>query len=381
MYHRRLPSGSRYRQVGDQAALSRRRPGQSKLVTPRDEADQCEILSGLDLETGKSLGTPIAIIVRNQDQRSKSYAGWHHIYRPSHADFGYDAKYGIRAWQGGGRSSARETIGRVAAGAVAQQILAARFPAYQCHTWVQQVHTHDAKADIDPATVTNDAIEATPTRCPHPDWAQTIEQAILAAKKKGDSLGGIVRAHVTGLPPGLGNPIFDKLDALLAHGILSLPACKGVSLGSGFDAVQLSGLEHNDHYHWDDQTMTTTTNRSGGIQGGITNGMPIDLEAVFKPTATVLKPQPSADDQGENVTLQAKGRHDPCVLPRAVPIVEAMIHLVLVDALIRQRGQVGDPWPGLAGPLKPSSPANNSETVDSGTQDSSALDSGTTPTS
>ena len=335
-----------------QRALSRRRPGQSKLVTPRDEADQVEILSGLDIDTNRSLGTPIALMVRNQDQRSKSYQDWHHIYRPSHADFGYDAKYGLRAWQGGGRSSARETIGRVAAGALAEQVLKARFPDYHCLAWVQQVHQLNAHADIDPTLVTSDTIEATPTRCPNPVWADKFEQAILTAKKNGDSLGGVVRAVINGIPAGLGNPVFDKLDALIAHAMLSLPACKGVALGSGFNATQLTGLEHNDHYQWQDGAMTTTSNRSGGVQGGISNGMPIDLEVSFKPTATVLKPQPSADDRGDNVTLQAKGRHDPCVLPRAVPIVEAMMHLVLVDTFLRQRGQVGDPWPGLNGPLK-----------------------------
>ena len=333
------------------AFLARRRPGQSKLVTPRDEEDAPEFLSGLDQETGKTLGSPIAVLVRNQDQRSGSYSDWWHTYRPSHADFGYDAKYGIRAWQGGGRSSARETVGRVAAGAVAEQLLRARFPALRIVAWVERVHAIDGRAAIDPLAVTREQVDVHPTRCPHPATATAMETAILDAKKRGDSLGGFLRLVVHGVPPGLGEPVFDKLDALLAQAFLSLPACKGVEVGSGFAGPELTGLEHNDHYRWAGSEMTTDTNRSGGIQGGISNGMPLDLRLVFKPTATVLKPQPSADDAGNNVELQAKGRHDPCVLPRAVPIVEAMTALVLADAWLRQRGQVGDPWPGLAGPL------------------------------
>lgn len=334
-----------------QAQLDRRRPGQSKLVTPRDEADRVEILSGIDRESGKTLGTPICLLVRNADQRSDSYADWHHIYRPSHADFGYDAKYGLRAWEGGGRSSARETVGRVAAGALAEQFLTARFPALRCTAWVERVHDHDARELIDGLTVTRAEVDASATRCPHPASAAAIETAILEAKKHGDSLGGSVRLIIQGLPPGLGEPVFAKLDALLAQAMLSLPACKGVEVGSGFAGTRLSGLEHNDAYHWDGARMTTRSNRSGGIQGGISNGMPIDLTLAFKPTATVLKPQASADDAGNDVELQAKGRHDPCVLPRAVPIVEAMAALVLMDCWLMQRGQVGDPWPGLQGPV------------------------------
>ncbi len=330
-----------------QAQLARRRPGQSKLVTPRDEEDRIEALSGLDRESGRTLGTPIALLVRNSDQRSSSYAEWKHIYRPSHADFGYDAKYGLRAWEGGGRSSARETVGRVAAGAVAEQLLAARFPGFAITAWVERVHTTDARMLIDHLAVTRAQVDASPTRCPHPASAAAIETAILAAKAQGDSLGGNVRLVIHGVPPGLGEPVFDKLDALLAQAMLSLPACKGVEFGSGFAAADSTGLQHNDQYVWIDGRMTTASNRSGGIQGGISNGMAVDLRLVFKPTATVLKPQPSADDQGNNVTLQAKGRHDPCVLPRAVPIVEAMAALVIMDSWLRQRGQVGDPWPGI----------------------------------
>jgi chorismate synthase len=350
------PPGHRLDLAAVQAALTRRRPGQSKLTTARDEEDRVEVLSGLDLESGATLGTPLCLVVRNQDQRSSAYAEWRHIYRPSHADFGYDAKFGLRAWQGGGRSSARETVGRVAAGAVAEQLLTTRFPGISIVAWVERVHRLDARPRIDPATVTRARVDASPTRCPDPESAAAIEQAILAAKAKGDSLGGYVRLWISGLPPGLGEPVFDKLDALLAQAFMSLPACKGVEVGSGFAGPELTGLEHNDHYAWAARggatpAMTTDSNRSGGIQGGISNGMPIDVRLAFKPTATVLKPQASADDAGHNVELQAKGRHDPCVLPRAIPIVEAMAALVLADCWLRQRGQVGDPWPGLQGPI------------------------------
>ncbi|MFW5846431.1 MAG: chorismate synthase [Planctomycetota bacterium] len=347
------PPGLRLDRAALQAALARRRPGQSKLVTPRDEQDEVEICSGLEAESDRTLGTPICLLVRNQDQRSSSYADWWHIYRPSHADFGYDAKYGLRAWQGGGRSSARETIGRVAAGAVAEQALLQRFPALRIVAWVEQVHGIACPEDLDAAAVDRQTVDAHPTRCPHPATAAAMEEAILTAKKQGDSLGGVVRLQVQGLPPGLGEPVFQKLDALLAQAMLSLPACKGFTIGSGFaGATGLTGLQHNDHYRWHGDQMHTVSNRSGGSQGGISNGMPLDCRIAFKPTATVLKPQPSADDAGRNVDLQAKGRHDPCVLPRAVPIVEAMAALVLCDCWLQQRGQVGDPWPGLGGPLR-----------------------------
>lgn len=347
------PPGLALDRAAVQAVLDRRRPGQSKLVTPRDEADQAEFLSGLDLESGRTLGTPIAILVRNQDQRSGSYADWHRTYRPGHADYGYDAKYGLRAWQGGGRSSARETVGRVAAGAVAEQALRARFADLRVTAWVDEVHGIAADPGLDPLAVTRAQVDAHPTRCPDPAAAARIEQAILAAKAAGDSLGGCVRLVVQGLPPGLGEPVFDKLDALLAQAFLSLPACKGVELGLGFAAAQRTGLAHNDAMAWQDGRLTTASNHAGGILGGISVGTPITARLAFKPTATVLQPQASADDAGRNVQLQAKGRHDPCVLPRAIPIVEAMAALVLCDAWLRQRGQVGDPWPGLAGPLHP----------------------------
>jgi chorismate synthase len=334
-----------------QAQLVRRRPGQSQLTTERNEEDRVEALSGLDRASGKTLGTPLCLVVRNTDQNPKNYEESQHVYRPSHADFAYDAKYGIRAWEGGGRASARETVGRVAAGAVAEQFLVARFPTLRLVAWVESVHRHDARDRISPLTVARAAVDASPTRCPEPTTAAAIEDSIREARKRGNSLGGCIRLVIQGVPPGLGEPVFDKLDALLAQAMLSLPACKGVEFGAGFAGTALTGLEHNDEFRWEGGGMTTRSNRSGGIQGGIANGSPIDLRLAFKPTATVLKPQATADDAGHNVELQAKGRHDPCVLPRAVPIVEAMAALVLCDCWLRQRGQVGDPWPGLKGPV------------------------------
>jgi chorismate synthase len=352
------PPGHALDRDGIQAALARRRPGQSKLVTPRREDDAVEILSGVDTETGRTLGTPICMVVRNEDARSAAYDDMRHVYRPSHADFAYDAKYGLRAWQGGGRASARETVGRVAAGALAEQLLRARFPALSIVAWVERVHATDARDHIAPADVTRELVEAHPTRCPHLPSARAMEAAIVEAKKNGDSLGGFVRLYASGVPVGLGSPVFDKLDAILAQAFMSLPACKGVEIGSGFASAERTGFAHNDLFAWEPgpsgspPVMTTRSNRSGGVQGGISNGMPLDVRLAFKPTATVLKPQPSADDAGQNVELRAKGRHDPCVLPRAVPIVEAMTALVLVDAWLCQRAQVGDPWPGLGGPIR-----------------------------
>ncbi len=345
------PPGLPLDQTALQAFLARRRPGQSKLVTPRDEEDAAEILSGIDPESGRTLGTPIAIVVRNTDQRSSAYGDWAHIYRPGHADFTYDAKYGLRARAGGGRSSARETVGRVAAGAIAEQVLRARFPDLRITAWVERVHTVSAVI-ADPLAVDRAAVDGHPTRCPDPTAAIAMEHAILEAKKRGDSLGGHVRLVIQGVPPGLGDPVFDKLDALLAQAFLSLPACKGFEVGSGFASADSTGLAHNDTLRWEQGAMTTPSNRAGGILGGISAGTPIDCRIAFKPTATVLKPQMSADETGNNVELQAKGRHDPCVLPRAVPICEAVAALVLCDAYLRQRAQVGDPWPGLGGPLR-----------------------------
>jgi chorismate synthase len=317
-----------------QAELDRRRPGQSRLTTPRQEEDSAEILSGTF--QGQTLGTPILILVRNKDARPEAYEHLRDVYRPSHADYTYDVKYGIRNWQGGGRASARETVGRVAAGAVARQILhqAGFGPLVG---YVSRVQTVDAK--VDPMDVTLDQVEATPTRCPDPEAAEEIERRIEEARRRGDSLGGIVTCVAHGAPPGLGEPVFDKLEADLAKAVLSLPACKGFEIGSGFAGTELTGSEHNDPFYVDEEAgrVRTRSNRSGGVQGGITNGEAIILRAAFKPTATIRIEQETVTTESESTRLSASGRHDPCVLPRAVPIVESMVALVLCDHLLRQR--------------------------------------------
>jgi chorismate synthase len=315
-----------------QPDLDRRRPGQSRLVTQRDEADRVEILSGV--ADGLTLGSPIAMLVRNADARSGAYDHLAEVYRPSHADYTTEAKYGIRAVAGGGRASARETIGRVAAGAVARKLLRERF-GIEVLAWVAQVHR--VAAEIDPTTVTLDAVEAHPTRCPDPAAAARMAEAIEAARRDGDSLGGVVGCVARGVPPGWGEPVFDKLEADLAKAVMSLPATKGMEVGSGFGATSMTGREHNDPFEiGPDGRPRTVTNRSGGIQGGISNGEDILLRVAFKPTATIASPQQTVTRSGEQVTLEARGRHDPCVLPRAVPMVEAAVLLVLADHWLRQ---------------------------------------------
>lgn len=318
-----------------QHELDRRRPGQSDIVTPRKEADRCEILSGVF--QGKTLGTPIAILVRNQDARPEAYKEMETAFRPSHADFTYQAKYGIRNWQGGGRASARETIGRVAAGVVARKVLDALHPGITVLAWVSRIHTIEAQAD--PATVTAEAIEANAVRCPDPAAAGRMIARIKQARSDGDSVGGLIECVVRGCPAGLGAPVFDKLEADLAKAMLSLPATKGFEIGSGFEGTKLTGREHNDAIEMREGRPRTVTNRSGGIQGGISNGEDIIFRVAFKPTATIARAQPTVTTEGENTELAARGRHDPCVLPRAVPIVEAMVWLVLCDHALRQRAQ------------------------------------------
>lgn len=313
--------------------LDRRRPGQSRLVTQRDEDDRVEILSGwLD---GRTTGTPLAMVVRNKDARSSAYDNLRDVYRPSHADYTYEAKYGIRDHRGGGRSSARETIGRVAAGAVARALLR-EVAGIEVLAWVSQVA--DIDATVDAATVQLADVEADPTRCPDPAAATRIVAAIGAARRAGDSLGGIVTCVVRGCPPGLGEPVFDRLHADLGKGVLSLPACKGFEVGSGFAGTRLTGRAHNDPFvPGPDGRPRTATNHSGGVQGGISNGEDLVLRAAFKPTATIASLQQTVDRDNNPVELAAKGRHDPCVLPRAVPMVEAMVLLVLADHWLRQR--------------------------------------------
>ncbi len=318
-----------------QAELDRRRPGQSRITTPRQEADRCEILSGVF--QGLSLGTPISLLVRNQDARSQDYDEMALKYRPSHADATYDAKYGIRNWQGGGRASARETVGRVAAGAIAQKILK-QVAGVEIVGYVRRIQ--DLEAYVDPEQVSRAQVEANIVRCPDPELAERLIERIDQIRRQGDSIGGVVECVARRVPPGLGEPVFDKLEADLAKALMSLPASKGFEIGSGFAGTLLTGKAHNDEFYRDDQGRTRTrTNRSGGIQGGISNGETIVLRVAFKPTATIAQAQATVTCDGSETTLAAKGRHDPCVLPRAVPMVEAMVALVLCDHLLRQQAQ------------------------------------------
>jgi chorismate synthase len=316
-----------------QRDLDRRRPGQSRLTTPRQEADQVEILSGVF--EGRSLGTPIGLLVRNKDARPSAYEHMKDTYRPSHADYTTEAKYGIRNWQGGGRASARETIGRVAAGAIARKLLAEAAGA-EVLGWVQRVH--DVEAKVDTGSVSLEAVESNLVRCPDPSAADEMTRRIDAARERGDSLGGVVECVARGVPPGLGEPVFHKLEADLAFGMMSLPASKGFEIGSGFGGSRMTGIEHNDPFvPGEGGRPRTTANRSGGVQGGISNGEDVVLRVAFKPTATISQAQDTVTREGKAATLEAQGRHDPCVLPRAVPMVEAMLCLVLADHWLRQR--------------------------------------------
>ena len=318
-----------------QADLDRRRPGQSRITTPRKEADQVEILSGL--LDGETLGTPIAMVVRNKDQRPQDYKDMEVAFRPSHADATYQAKYGIQARSGGGRASARETIGRVAAGAIARQLLR-QANGTEVIAWVKRIH--DLEASVDPSSVTPEQVESNIVRCPDARMAEQMIQRIEAIGQEGDSCGGVIECVVRQASTGLGMPVFDKLEADLAKAVMSLPATKGFEIGSGFAGTLLKGSAHNDAFlPTKDGTLHTATNYSGGIQGGISNGEPIVIRVAFKPTATIRKEQQTINAAGEATTLSAKGRHDPCVLPRAVPMVEAMVSLVLADHLLRQQGQ------------------------------------------
>ena len=319
-----------------QAELDRRRPGQSEISTQRKEGDRAQILSGVF--EGETLGTPILIGVWNSDARSKDYDHMRRVYRPSHADFSYDAKFGIRNWKGGGRASARETIGRVAAGAIAKKLLAREF-GVEIVGYVKQVWK--LTAEVDPDSVSSQDVEANIARCPDQDMAVRMIERIKQARKDGDSLGGVVECVARGVPVGLGEPVFDKLEADLAKAVLSMPACKGFEVGSGFGGALQTGSQHNDPFYSDGGRIRTRTNNSGGIQGGISNGENIVIRAAFKPTATIMREQQTVDVDGNAVTLQGRGRHDPCVLPRAVPIVESMTALVLADHALRQRGQRG----------------------------------------
>jgi len=319
-----------------QPDLDRRRPGQSKIVTPRKELDRVQILSGVF--EGKTLGTPISMWVKNEDARSEAYTEMATKFRPSHADYTYQAKFGIRNWQGGGRTSARETIGRVAAGAIAKKILRTNY-GVEVLAYVKQVQR--LVAMVDPERVKAKEIEANIVRCPDTLIAEKMIRLIERMRKAGDSVGGIVEGVARGVPPGWGEPVFDRLEADLGKAMLSLPASKGFDIGSGFGGILLTGTQHNDPFRMKGAKVRTTTNRSGGIQGGISNGETIYFRVAFKPVATVMHEQETVDTNFRNTTLKGRGRHDPCVLPRAVPMVEAMTALVLVDHALRHKAQCG----------------------------------------
>ena len=319
-----------------QPDLDRRRPGQSKIVTPRKESDTVQILSGTF--EGRTLGTPISMWVKNEDARPEAYSEMATKFRPSHADYTYQTKYGIRNWQGGGRSSARETVGRVAAGAIAKKILRERF-GVEILSYVKQVQR--IIADLNPDTVKVKDIESNIVRCPHTATAEKMIRLIEKMRRAGDSVGGIVEGVARGVPVGWGEPVFDKLEADLAKAMLSLPASKAFEVGSGFAGIQLTGREHNDLFRAKGGKVHTLTNRSGGIQGGISNGETIYFRVAFKPVATIMHEQDTVDVKLHNTTLKGRGRHDPCVLPRAVPMVDAMTALVLVDHALRHQAQCG----------------------------------------
>jgi chorismate synthase len=319
-----------------QPDLDRRRPGQSKIVTPRKEADKVQILSGVF--EGQTLGTPIMLWVKNEDARPEAYYEMAEKFRPSHADYTYQTKYGIRNWQGGGRSSARETIGRVAAGAIARKLLRERY-GVEIIACVTQVH--DIRAQVNFDQLHHKDVEANIVRCPDAAIAAKMIDLIEAVRMEGDTVGGVVECCARGVPAGWGDPVFDRLEADLGKAMLSLPAAKGFDVGSGFAGVWLKGSEHNDAFRAEDGRVITTSNRSGGIQGGISNGQPVHFRVAFKPVATIMHEQDTVDTQYHNTTLKGRGRHDPCVLPRAVPIVEAMAALVLIDHAMRHEAQCG----------------------------------------
>ena len=335
------PAGLRLDLAAVQRQLDRRRPGQSELVSQRQETDSLQVLSGL--EDGITLGTPLLLLVPNRDADPAAYCEIARSYRPSHADWTYEAKYGVRASSGGGRASARETLARVAAGAIARQILAAQ--GVEIVAWVEKIGPERLAAGaVDEATVTGADVDRSIVRCPEEATAAAMEAAIRAARSDGDTLGGVVRCVARGVPAGWGEPVFDKLEAELAKACMSLPAAKGFESGSGFAGTALRGSEHNDAFLPPGRPgggLRTRTNRSGGIQGGISNGMPITLRVAFKPVSTIFTEQDTVDVDGQATRLKSRGRHDPCVVPRAVPIVEAAVALVLVDACFLQRARQG----------------------------------------
>ncbi len=315
-----------------QQALDRRRPGQSDITTPRKEEDKVTILSGVFED--KTTGTPIAMVVNNKDQHSHDYSHIAQAFRPSHADYTYTAKYGTRDHRGGGRSSARETVARVAAGALAAKLL--QHYGITVQSYVSQVGSIKLRKPYQELDLSQ--IDSNKVRCPDGQTAARMIGVVEEARDSLDTIGGVVSCVVKGVPAGLGEPVFDKLHAELGKAMLSINAVKGFEYGSGFEGVKMRGSEHNDQFYTDEQgNIRTRTNNSGGIQGGISNGQDIYFNVAFKPVATILQPQTTINDAGEEITLQGKGRHDPCVLPRAVPIVDAMAALVIADFLLRQK--------------------------------------------
>ena len=330
------PAGHKIDWQKVQGWLDRRRPGQSHLSSPRNELDQINCLSGLTDDT--TLGTPICLVVHNKDQKPGHYSDLGQVYRPSHADYTTEAKFGIRPPSGGGRASARETIGRVAAAAIAEQVLESLVPEMKVVAWVEQVKNTRAAIE-NPEAISREDVDQNLLRCPNNDEASTLEKEIITAKKRGDSVGGVIFCGIKGCPVGLGEPVFDKLEADLAKAMMSLPASKGFEIGSGFSSVSMYGSEHNDAFYIEEESdrVRTKSNRSGGIQGGISNGEYIYFRTAFKPVATIFKPQDTVTNDGQEVHMKPKqGRHDPCVLPRAVPIVEAMTVITLLDHFLRQ---------------------------------------------
>jgi chorismate synthase len=313
-----------------QRELDRRKPGQSAIVTQRKESDTVQFLSGVF--EGKTTGTPIGFIIPNDDQKSGDYEHLKDSFRPSHADFTFEKKYGIRDYRGGGRSSARETASRVVAGAIAKQILDSL--GIEFSTYVDQVGSIRLN---DSSFFLMDAIESNPVRCPDLKTAERMEELIREVRKDGDTIGGCVKCMIINVPVGLGEPVFDKLHAELGKAMFSINAVKGVEFGSGFSAIEMRGSDHNDLFNAD---STTKTNNSGGIQGGISNGMPIEFRVAFKPVATLIKSQSTINSKGETIELEGKGRHDACVVPRAVPIVEAMAAIVILDFYLRNKATI-----------------------------------------
>ena len=327
-----LPSGIPFSEDDLNHWLSLRKPGQSRITTQRKESDTAQVLAGVF--EGKTTGTPISWVIFNEQQRSKDYSEIQDKYRPSHADYTYDKKYGFRDYRGGGRSSARETVNWVAGGYFALQFLQSL--GVQVEAWVSQVHTLEIPLLYGQLDIKNRY--QFPTRVPNPEWDERIFNYIDGIRKEGDTVGGIIQCKVSGLPIGIGEPVFAKLHAELAHAMMSINAAKGFDYGAGFACIEKKGSELNDAFQSSsDGTVTTKTNYSGGIQGGISNGMDIDFRVAFKPVATIMQSQDTIDQSGNEVELKAKGRHDPCVLPRAVPIVESMAALVIADAILLQK--------------------------------------------